>query len=236
MVGISAYAKEHFGKDVDTADISVEGSTEKPKNAVIRYAPNGFLVHFFHGAASACDAEQIDLVANRVNFCTNSGGPYSTATTMMVTTNKKTENYNIVMTESYFADNECGQVMGANAQNYGILGGCAYNPSEGAYFSNDFTRDASDLMLNGVEGVLFHTYRSKGGCTNGNDKELQSVEFRHGGCRVDDDGTSMRFECYQGRPAMVSYTDNACSVSPSYNTAPEDCSSHDMAKFVCLTP
>jgi hypothetical protein len=156
---------------------------------------------------------------------------------MMVTTNKKTDEYNIVMTENYFADNECGLVMGANAQNYGILGSCAYNPSEAAYFSLDFMRDASELTFNGVgEGVLFRNYRTKGGCTRGNDKEVQTIEYRHGGCRVEDDGTSMRFECYQGRPAMVSYTDNACSVSPSYNTAPEDCSSHDMATFVCMAP
>ena len=235
MVGISAYAKEHFGKDVSAEDISVEGNTEKPKNAVIRYAPNGFLVHSFHGAAAECDASQIDVVANRVNFCTNSGGPYSTATTMMVTTNKKTDEYNIVMTENYFADNECGMIMSANAMNYGILGGCAYDTSESSYFSNDFVRNVNEITING-EGVLFRNYRTKGGCTRGNDKEVQTIEYRHGGCRVEDDGTSMRYECYQGRPAMVSYTDNACSVSPSYNTAPEDCSSHDMARFVCEMP
>ena len=235
VVGISAYAKEYFGKAVSAEDISVEGNTEKPQNAVIRYAPNGFFVSMYHGAASGCDASQIDVVANRVNFCTNSGGPYSTATTLMVITNKKTDEYNIVMTDSHFADNECSQVISAYAQNYGILGGCAYDPSEGAYFSNNFMRDASELTFNGIgEGIVIRSYRTKGGCTRDLEKDTESIEYRHSGCRVQDDGTSMRYECYDGRPAMVSYTDNACSVSPSYNTAPEDCSSHDMAKFVCV--
>merc|ERR1719169_216860 len=104
------------------------------------------------------------------------------------------------MIENYFTDNECGMIMSANAMNYGILGGCAYDTSESSYFSNDFVRNVNEITING-EGVLFRNYRSNVGCARANDKELQSVEFRHSGCRVKEDGTSMRYECYEGRPA-----------------------------------
>lgn len=77
----------------------------------------------------------------------------------MVTSNKKIEDYNLVMTENFFSDTECGQIMGTNAKNYGIFGGCAFDPSESVYFSNDLVHKANDVAITGA-GILISTYLS----------------------------------------------------------------------------